>query len=827
MKSAMAPALAIALGLAALAPTPAPAQPPMGVTSDGATTTVRVWAPNAQSVAITGEFNGWKPSRGEMLVKDESTGIWSGTLNRSLPRGAYGFLINGNLVKRDPYGRAVTPSGDRSVFHDPASFDWTGDRAPTIGLEDLVIYEMHVGAFYDPKPADNVQGTFDDATRRLDHLSDLGINAVCLLPIAEFGGNHSWGYNPSDLFAVEQAYGGPDALRRFVKACHARGIAVHLDIVHNHYGPQNLDLLQFDGTGDATAGGIYFYDQSELDQTPWGPRPRFSEPMVRRFIRDNVMMWIDEFRVDGFRWDSTVNIRAYNFGANAIPEGSRMLEEINDEIRRRYPGKWSIAEDSYDIGNFHGSWDYDFHNLIAPALAKNNDADRDLIAISSALQRYGRMDRVIYVDNHDEAGKLNNQRRIASDADSAKPGSDHARRICGLGAVLTLTAPGIPLIFMGNEFQEYGEFHEDQPLDWSKTKLHAGTLALHKELIALRLNRGGSTGGLKGRGIEVPLEDSDRNLLVYHRWHERNAADRVVVAINLSAVPAEITIPFPLEGPWLLRIDTDWARFGGANRNEAAAPFRLPGDAPEQRQTLAPYSARIFSLVDRPAPAALVKQGRAAPPAGKKDRPPMSMYASVNLAGTFNDWDKTAWPLKLVEDYVWEGRFRFNGSVKPAFKLSANDTGVIFWGGYDGKIEPEAGLANVQVKRLGTNFTSAATWNGTYRFRFNEDLLFLEVEKLNDPAAPAAPTTPTAPSASRPPPVTNLKPIPIEAPTGGDDGFRVWTDQRGSRLEAKLVEATPLMVSLVRRDGKRVQIPLDRFSEADRTFVKSWLDENP
>jgi len=777
----------------------------MGVSGGEGELTFRAWAPHAQSVAVIGDFNGWNAMQGDHLNREGDSGVWSGTFRRSRPKGAYQFLINGTLARRDPYNRAVSTDGTKSLFYDPAGFDWKNDRGPAYDLEETVIYEMHIGSFFDPKPDDGMPGTFDDAAKRLDHLINLGINTLCILPIHEFNGRHSWGYNPSDPFAVEQAYGGPDGFKRFVRLCHSRGLAVHLDIVHNHYGPQNLHLLQFDGTGGETAGGIYFYDGEGIAMTPWGPRPRFSKPMVQKYILDNALMWLEEYRIDGFRWDSCINIRAYNFGARPNSDGAKMLENINTILRKKHPGKWSIAEDSYNIGNFDGSWDYDFHHQVMPQLSARNDRDRNIHSISSALSRRGRMKRVVYVDNHDEAGKMNSQSRIATDIDPKDPGSDKVRKLSSLGAVLTLTAPGIPLLFMGNEFQESGTFHDDIPLDWSKTIKHAGLLELHRDLIALRKNSDGISPGLKGLEIKTPLADNEHKQIVYWRWHEKNPADRVVIAINLSGEAADMDIPFPSSGPWLNRIYTDWNRYGGSMRQEPPKPFTHSKDPFTARTAMAPYSARIYSLVNRPSPEQGLSPIKKSTPAVQSNKPPFSMYASINLVGSFNDHHLTAWPFKLTADYTWEGRFTFQNVENPGFKLSANDTGVIYWGGHDGSMTAGES-SSLLVKRLGKNFSAPGNWNGTYLFRFNEDLLTLDIEKLSVEKT----STAAAPSPATPEPA----------------GYRMWTDNRGGKIDAQMVDADTVMVTLKDRTGKHIQIPINRFSEQDQNYIRTWLN-NP
>lgn len=783
------------------------AELPMGVSSATGSTTFRVWAPNAFAVAVVGDFNNWKAMQGDKLVLDEATGIWSGTFKRSLPKGGYQFLINGTLAKRDPYGRTVTPDGNVSVFYDPSAFNWGNDASPGIALEDTIIYEMHVGCFFDPKPEDGMPATFADAAKKLDYLVELGVNTLCILPIHEFNGFHSWGYNPCDLFAVEQAYGGPDGLKQFVKACHARGLAVHLDIVHNHYGPQNLDLLQFDGSGNPANGGIYFYEGEEIGMTPWGPRVRFESPMVHRFILDNVMMWLNEYRIDGFRWDSTVNIRAYNMGANPLPAGAKMLESINQEIKKQHPGKWSIAEDSLNIGNFHGSWQYDFHHEVMPVLSAASDNQRSMRSIAGALRYDGKMTRVVYVDNHDEAGKINGQFRIATDIDPADPGGDRARKLSGLGAVLTLTAPGIPLLFMGNEFQEYGTFHDNIPLDWNKTTKHAGMLALHRALIRLRLNKDGYSVGLKGNLLQIPVLNEEQKHIVYWRGHENNSKDQVVVAINFSGQASEVIIPFPANGSWMTRLDTDHVMFGGASQYDMEKPFPLVGGSPKITTTMPPYSARIFSLAVRspmanaPVKAPVETSTTTESDAAEKEKRPLSMYTAIRINGNFTSKNPTAWTFKLVTNYTWEGKFTFSNIEKPSFRLSANMEDVVFWGGADaGSEAPQNG--GVTVKRLGKNLTGNGIWSGLYRFRFNEDTQHLDIEKIGE-APGSAPQPPTDTS-----------------------GYRAWKDVRGAVLEAKLVDANDTMISLVRKDGQRMQIPISKFSESDQEYVNQWREEN-
>ena len=704
----------------------------MGISSRNGQTQVRVWAPKARSVEIMGDFNGWKATAAERLTLDPSSGIWSTTLNRSRPKGSYQFLINGQLAKRDPYARAVTPDGLRSLFYDGGEFKWENDKPLPQNPEDLVIYEMHVGTFNDPNAKDGKPATFYDAIKRLGQVAELGVNCVELMPVHEFNGMHSWGYNPCDLFAVEQAYGGPDGLKTFVKAAHRLGLAVHLDIVHNHYGPENLDLLRFDGTGGERSGGIYFYDGTGIDMTPWGPRVRFDEPMARRFVRDNAILWLEEYHIDGFRWDSTVNIRAYNMGSAAIPAGAKMLEDINSEIRSRFPERLSLAEDSLDIGNFHGSWDYDFHHSVMGVLGAKTDEAREMSMLSGAIGSQPTMRRVVYVDNHDEAGKINRQFRIATDVDPEHPNSDLARRLCGLGALFTFTSPGIPLLFMGNEMQEDGAFHDDRPLDWSKRVRFSGMVALHRDLIRLRRNLDGAGNALKGRGVEIPVADNKMKHIVYWRWHESAPDQKMVISANLSAQPLEkAVIPFPSPGPWKLLLDTESARYGGGITQMKTTPFQLKGESLRAQTRLAPYSARIYGLAAGASAEKAETVAAVALPKPESNPAAFSMYASIHVVGSFNDNNLTNQPLQLIANYEWQGRVSVSNAENLTFKLSANDDGRVNWGGYpDQQIEiPFRG----EISRLGKPITIPGKFSGVLTFRFKEESMELSIE-----SAPAA-----------------------------------------------------------------------------------------
>ncbi len=309
--------------------------------SVGNGSTFRVWAPNATSVSVAGQFNSWNDR--SLPLFSEGNGNWSFDVRGAVPGHQYKYVIrNGaqTIWRIDPREQQVTNSVGNSVIFD-SDFTWTDQNFVTPNWNEMVIYQMHIGTFND-SPGGR-PGTFNSAIDRLDYLVGLGVNAIELLPIHEFAGDFSWGYNPSYPFTVEEAYGGPYELKRFINEAHARGIAVLFDVVHNHWGPSDMELWRFDGWYQGIYGGIYFY-QDNRSVTPWGDtRPDYGRGEVRQYIRDNIMQWLGEFHGDGLRWDSVLNMRRHSGGD--IPDGWSLCQWINNEIDANFPWKISIAED--------------------------------------------------------------------------------------------------------------------------------------------------------------------------------------------------------------------------------------------------------------------------------------------------------------------------------------------------------------------------------------------------------------------------------------------------------------------------------------------------
>ena len=555
----------------------------------------RVWAPFAESAAVAGEFNGWQAAA---MARDESGGTWSLDVPGARPGQRYKYVFNGNVWKRDPRARQVTHSSGDSVVYDPAAFDWGNDRAPEIARHDLVIYQLHVGTF----AGNNPPATFDDAIPRLDHVRALGFTAVQLMPVNEFPGGRSWGYNPSDPFAIETDYGGPDALKRFVRAAHERGLAVFVDVVHNHYGPTDLDLWSFDGASWNGFGGVYFYNDDRA-HTPWGStRPDFGRPEVRAYVRDQVFMFAEEYRVDGFRWDSVYHIVSFSEQNSAPnPEGIQMLREINRELAAKHPRLVRIAEDHafhHDMG-FDAQWDIGYRWVVFHPVADAWDFERNVRDVAGALSDWPSFQRIAFTEAHDYVAGMNYGRtRIPATVHPEDPASLWARKRALLGASVVFATPGIPMVFQGQEMNESRSFHDDVPMDWNLTNAFPGIVRAYADLVRLRRNLLGTTPGLQGTGVFVQHVDNDNKVVACTRWNRGGAADDVVVVANFSSVDFDrndYEIAFPSAGTWYRQFNGDSKLYSPDFGNVGADRVEAAGTPPKAAVSMGKYSLQIFS----------------------------------------------------------------------------------------------------------------------------------------------------------------------------------------------------------------------------------------
>jgi maltooligosyltrehalose trehalohydrolase len=426
-----------------------------------------VWAPKAHQLSVrvrTGIAAGEHP-----LARDEH-GTFTGTIAGVKAGDDYTYRIDGGDERPDPASR-WQPYGVHGASRvvDPDAFVWTDDGWKGIEMADFVIYELHVGTF-------TPEGTFDAVIPRLAALRELGITAIELMPVAQFPGERNWGYDGVQLYAPQNSYGGPDALRRLVDAAHAEGLAVVLDVVYNHIGPEGNYLAEY---------GPYFTD---VYRTPWGPAMNYDgadSDEVRRFVIENACYWVSDFHMDALRLDAihgifdfqarhvlaelTAHVHAL---ARKLGRSVKVIAEsdLNDPRLLRPVEKCGYAMDA--------QWSDDFHHAVHVALTGESAGYYegfaqygDIAAIADALARrfvfegqYAPHRRrrhgapaadvpadhfVISIQNHDQVGNRATGERL-----SALVPPDGLR----LAAALLLLAPYVPLLFMGEEYGERAPF---------------------------------------------------------------------------------------------------------------------------------------------------------------------------------------------------------------------------------------------------------------------------------------------------------------------------------------------------------------------------------
>ncbi|HSP39180.1 MAG TPA: malto-oligosyltrehalose trehalohydrolase [Frankiaceae bacterium] len=423
-----------------------------------------VWAPAASAVEVDIAEPSKAAGRTALSLGDD--GWWGVDVPDAAPGDDYSFRlgIDGGEPGEplpDPRSRWQPHGVDGpSRLYDDAAFTWTDDRWRGLPLAGSVLYELHVGTFTD-------EGTFDAAVEKLDHLVDLGVDAVELLPVNAFGGVRGWGYDGVDLFAVHDPYGGPDGLKRLVDACHARGLGVVMDVVYNHLGPAGNYLGRF---------GPYFTD---THVTPWGSAVNLDAPGsdgVRAFILDNARMWLRDFHIDGLRLDA-VHALADERAIHVLEELAATVEQLGAQTRRPL---FLIAESdlndpklirSRQSGGYglDAQWCDDVHHALWATLSGERQGYYvdfgPLAVLAKAMtkafvhdgsystfrgRRHGRPATgvaahrfVTFLQDHDQIGN----RGLGDRATATLPDE-----LLQVGAALLLLSPYTPMLFMGEEW---------------------------------------------------------------------------------------------------------------------------------------------------------------------------------------------------------------------------------------------------------------------------------------------------------------------------------------------------------------------------------------
>jgi maltooligosyltrehalose trehalohydrolase len=432
---------------------------------EGGGTRFRVWAPKAQKVTVnilSGQAVGTVP------LQQEEMGYFSATVPRVADGDRYLYQPDDGPARPDPVSR-YQPEGvhEASQVVDPRLFNWQDDGWGGIPLEQYVIYELHVGTF-------TREGTFEAVIPFLDYLLELGITAVELMPVAQFAGDRGWGYDGVCQFAPQKSYGGPGGLKQLVNACHRKGLAVILDVIYNHFGPEGNHIGDF---------GHYF---TEKYHTPWGRAMNFDGPYsdpVREFFIGNALYWIDEFHMDALRLDAVdwiLDQRAQHFlqqiAAEVHSHRTRTGRQIylfaeNDtnDMRLINPVKYG----GYGIDS---QWCDNFHHALRALLTGETTgyyedfgqfwqlvkAYKEAFVYTGEYSSYRKRCHggpcgerptsqfVVFSQNHDQVGN-----RKCGDRLSAVQSMEKLL----LAAGVVVLSPYLPLLFMGEEYGEKAPFH--------------------------------------------------------------------------------------------------------------------------------------------------------------------------------------------------------------------------------------------------------------------------------------------------------------------------------------------------------------------------------
>jgi 1,4-alpha-glucan branching enzyme len=597
------------MSAAPVAPIPsvAPASPlhtGMGAIPYAGGVTFRVWSLFADSVSVVGDFNAWSPAT-TPLARDGTTDYWSVDVPDAMAGQAYKFYVtyaanpSHNPYRMDPYASSIAPDASGVLNAIVASKDTPYDSGSysTPPWNEAVIYELHIPTFN--ATAGGPPGTFDTAMQRLPDLAQLGVNAIEIMPLGQFSGSASTGYNPGYIFAVDHDYGGPDSFRTYVNAAHALGIAVILDVVYNHV--DGLDLWQFDGWSMegrtcswcapqpppvAVDGGIYFFEDSRA-HTPFS-HARFDvgRPEVQRYLFDNVTRWLEDRFLDGLRFDSIVSIRNIQDQYDnwkleqPEPQGISLLQQFNQHVQSTQPWKIMIAEDLQgdasitspaSVGGygFNAQWDDNFCGKLRWAATAPSDTQRsigDLGAALAAMNGAAAFQSILYDENHDKDDPRQGG-RLPQIIGNGQADSWFAKKQSTLAVCVALSAPGIPMLFMGQEFLEYRPFPNyagyPDPIDWGRKDTYSGIWTLYRDMIQLRRNSQNNTAGLRGRNIHVLPVFSD-NMLIYHRWDQGGQGDDVVLVCNFADQRyTNYQIGMPRPGMWRVRFNSDARAYDG------------------------------------------------------------------------------------------------------------------------------------------------------------------------------------------------------------------------------------------------------------------------
>lgn len=509
-----------------------------------------LFAPYNEKVSLIGCFSDWE----EIPMEKDDRGYFRTKIELEDGVYQYQFCVQSLswffeekdawVTVTDPCATDIDDASQNSVIRikdgNPIvdTYVWQHDDKPLPANEELVIYELFVAGF---KPKEGqLEGNFQDVINHLDYLQDLGINAIELLPMQEYPGDFHQGYNPRYYFAVESSYGSSEDLKRLIDECHKRGIRFIMDGIFNHSDAE-CPLTQIDHDY------WYYHEPQHEPENTWGPEfnyEHYDENLDVKpawdFVNKVVQYWIQEFHIDGIRFDATRQIDNYDF-LYWITQKSREFASMKPFFNMS-----EHIPESPDITGYEGPMDASWHESFRQTVIAHVCGDRfDLEDLKDSIdgrrKGYESTTSVInYLSTHDGG-------HIMAALGDRKIFEEEAFKRAKLGAVLLMTALGIPLLWMGSEIGEYSN-HQDTPIDWGflDNDLNQNLLGYYKGLIHLRK----TNPPLHTNNLDFFFEDTEAKVLAYTRWTD--GGDRLVVVANFSDnFLGEYTIPdMPVDGTW-------------------------------------------------------------------------------------------------------------------------------------------------------------------------------------------------------------------------------------------------------------------------------------
>ena len=589
----------------------------IGINVEEGRTTANIWAPLAEKVTVV-------TTNEEIPLTKEEYGYWTSAAGKLGEGTKYKIRIDHKEPFPDPTSLSQPDGvhGESEVFN-LNGFQWSDAKWNNLPLEEYIIYELHTGTFTD-------EGTFASLEQKLDYLKELGINAIEIMPIAQFPGGRNWGYDGVFPFAVQNSYGGPQGLQRLVDACHQKGIAVILDVVYNHLGPEGNYLGAF---------GPYFTDKYN---TPWGNAINFDDAWcdgVRKYFVENALMWFRDFRIDALRLDAVHAIKDFS-PVHILKEIKLQVDELMRLTGRQH---YLIVEldlndtkfiDPVERGGFgmNAQWIDEFHHALRVTSGQEKSGYySDFSGIEHLAKSYKdayvydgqysphrnkffgiKADEaegkqfIVFSQNHDQVGN-----RMLGERTSELVSFEMQKLMAGA----VLVAPYLPMLFMGEEWsepnrfqyfvshtdaelaeavqkgrkEEFKAFHiegeapdpvseetfNNSKLQWKLTEegKHKTMLEFYKTLIQLRKDHA-ALRNLDRKAITVDFSEEDQTLFLHRRYQDSEA----LCLMNFSKEPKSINRVKADE--WTIVLDSADEKWGG---NDAAAiennTVRLQGES--------------------------------------------------------------------------------------------------------------------------------------------------------------------------------------------------------------------------------------------------------